>query len=242
MESSPPTYSTRSYTPLNPNGPFPYSAADLTPMDASNDSVFYSVPRFATHIDDNAIISLRQYYDFNLPQKGRILDFCSSWISHYPPRIEDAVERDEVVVLGTGMSEPELRKNLVLNMKGDGRWKVQDLNDDPDVKLPDSRAKLDAATCVVSIDYLTKPVQVLDSIRKHMHEGGKVHLVISNRCFLTKAVGRWLKVSEDEKLDMVGDYLWWSGWRDVEILEIVKGGQWFKDPLWVVRGTNTGQS
>jgi hypothetical protein len=211
-------------------------------MDAGNDSVFYSTPRFVAHIDDNAIIELRKYYDYNLPQKGRILDFCSSWISHYPPRIEDAVEKGDVVVLGTGMSEPELRKNLVLNMKEGQRWTVQDLNEDPIIKLPNNdTAKLDAATCVVSIDYLTKPVEVLKSLREHMNESGQVHLIISNRCFPTKAVGRWLKVSEDEKLDMVGDYLWWSGWRHIEILEVVKPGQWFKDPLWVVRGTKTAE-
>lgn len=240
MDSTPPTYPTRNYTPRKPDGPFPYTTADLTPTDAGNDSSFYSTARFVAHIDDNAIINLRQYYDHNLPQKGRILDFCSSWISHYPPRIEDAVEKDEIVILGTGMNEAELRKNLVLNMKGGQRWTVQDLNEDPDVKLPDNdTAKLDAATCVVSIDYLTKPVEVLRSIRQHMNEAGQVHLIISNRCFPTKAVGRWLKVSEDEKLEMVGDYLWWSGWRNIEILEIVKAGQWFQDPLWVVRGTNT---
>ena len=238
MDTIAPTYPTRSYTPSNPSGSFPYSTADLTPMDSGNDSIFYSTPRFVTHIDDNAIISLRRYYDFNLPKKGRILDFCSSWISHYPPRIEDAVEKDEIVVLGTGMSDTELQKNLLLNIKGE-RWKVQDLNDDPDVRIPGEQIKLDAATCVVSIDYLTKPVDVLKSIRQHMNEGGRVHLVISSRCFPTKAVGRWLKVSEDEKLEMVGNYLWWSGWRDIEILEIVKAGQWFKDPLWVVRGTNS---
>ena len=242
MDSSPPTYPTLPYTPRSPASPFPYTPSDLTPMDTSPDTSFYSVPRFVTHIDDNAILSLRKYYDFNLPKTGRILDFCSSWISHYPPRIEESVEKGEVVVLGTGMSEDELRRNLVLNMKGK-RWGVQDLNVDSDVKVPDAEdgGKLDAATCVVSIDYLTKPVEVLASIRKQMNDGGRVHLVISNRCFPTKAVSRWLKISEEERLEMVGDYLWWSGWREIEILEVVGKGQWFKDPLWVVRGTNTGE-
>ena len=65
-------------------------------------------------------------------------------------------------------------------------------------------------------------------------------MVISNRCFPTKAVGRWLKVSEDERLDMVGDYQWWSGSREIEIVIVVEA-TWMKDPLWVVRGTNTNQ-
>ena len=225
----------------------------MTPMDAGNGTAFYATPRFVTHIDDNAIIALRQYYDQVLPRRGRILDFCSSWISHYPPRIEDAVlgkgEGEEgegdLAVLGTGMNERELAKNLLMNVKGK-RWVVQDLNVDPDVKLPEQGIglNLDAATCVVSIDYLTRPVQVLASIRQQMNEGGTVHLVISNRCFPTKVVGRWLKVGEEERLEMVGDYLWWSGWREVEIVEVVRKGEgWLdlKDPLWVVRGRNLGE-
>jgi hypothetical protein len=99
---------------------------------------------------------------------------------------------------------------------------------------------LDASTCVVSIDYLTSPVQVLSSIRQQTNPGGKIHLIISNRCFPTKAVGRWLKVGEEQRLEMVGDYLWWGGWRNIEIQVIVQGG-FMTDPLWVVRAQNVGE-
>lgn len=56
---------------------------------------------------------------------------------------------------------------------------------------------------------------------------------------------------------MVADYLWWSGWREVEVVEVVgKGGGeqeprgWAgfaavvgggRDPVWVVRGRNLGE-
>lgn len=56
---------------------------------------------------------------------------------------------------------------------------------------------------------------------------------------------------------MVGDYLWWSGWREVEIVEVCdgrmrdgeEGGALAKlrgmfggvDPLWVVRAVKVGQ-
>jgi SAM-dependent methyltransferase len=203
-------------------------------MDPGSDSTFYTSPRFVTHIDDNAINNLRKYYDDVLPRKGRILDFCSSWISHYPPEVVKASETGELEVLGTGMNKAELSRNSVLKA-----WCVQDLNEDPDVRLPgDVDGVIDASTCVVSVDYLTKPVEVLRSIRQRTNPGGKVHLIISNRCFPTKAVGRWLKVDEDERLDMVGDYLWWSGWRNIEIQTLVEG-TWMKDPLWVVRAEKT---
>lgn len=264
------SYTTRSYTPSNPDGPFPYSREDLTPMDTSPDANFYAPPRFVTHIDDNAIVELKQYYDACLPKSGTsekgtggarpvsILDICSSWISHYPPQIATAASTidGDITVLGTGMNKAELSANPVLNPtpsgkgrdgeEGEKRWWLQDLNESPELsipqaianKLPGDDAKLDATTCVVSIDYLTAPDAVLKSVRSLTKPGGSVHLVISNRCFPTKAVGRWLKVDEPKRLEMVGNYLWWSGWREIQIVEVVPPGSWLKDPLWVVRGVN----
>ncbi len=239
-ESPPSSLSITQYTPSNPDGKFPYSVQDMTPNEMGDDTSFYSVPRLVTHIDDNAIYSLRKYYSDALPRKGRILDFCSSWVSHYPPEVEKAGQSGDLEILGTGMNKSELSTNPVLRA-----WSVQDLNEDPDIRLPEAQSqdtdrKLDASTCVVSIDYLTKPVDVLASIKRQTNIGGKVHLVISNRCFPTKVVGRWLKIDENERLGMVGDYLWWSGWRNVEIVTVVEG-TWMKDPLWVVRGTNVAE-
>ena len=248
----------------------------MTPMDPSLDTNFYSTPRFVTHIDDNAIVNLKQYYDVFLPQSSSsehpsssskpvsILDICSSWVSHYPPRIAAPASKTDgdVIVVGTGMNDAELAANPVLNPTASGkardgetrrrRWWLQDLNAHPKLNVPRDLANelsdtdkgtaghLDATTCVVSIDYLTSPVGILSSVRTLTKPAGTIHLVISNRCFPTKAVGRWLKVDEPARLEMVGDYLWWSGWRSIEIVEVVAPGSWLKDPLWVVRGTNPG--
>lgn len=232
----PASFPVRPYQPAKPDGTFPYSTYDMTPMDPGDDTSFYSQARFVTHIDDNAIQTLRQYYATALPKKGRILDFCSSWISHYPDELEAAKNAGELEILGTGMNKAELSQNPVLSA-----WALQDLNEDPSVKLPIVEGKeigeLDASTCVVSIDYLTKPVEVLRSIREQTKKDGTVHLVISNRCFPTKVVGRWLKINEEERLEMVGDYLWWSGWKEIEIVTVV-AKSWMHDPLWVVRGRN----
>ena len=233
----------RAYIPTIPTGPFPYSASDMTPMDAGNDTSFYKVPRLLTHIDDNAIIQLKQYYDKNLPKKGFILDFCSSWVSHYPPSIEQAAKTDALVIVGMGLNKTEMSHNPVLKA-----WSLQDLNEDPELRLPQvdksgtagGESTLDASTCVVSIDYLTKPVEVLSSIRKLTKEGGTIHLSMSNRCFPTKVVGRWLKVPEEERLKMVGDYLHWAGWKDTEIVTVIEKN-WMYDPLWVVRATKRDQ-
>lgn len=262
-------YPTTPYTPRHTS--WPYNPSDFTRQDSKPDTNFYSSPRFVTHIDDLAIASLRDYYSTVLPTKGRILDFCSSWISHYPPETAAAAQKGSLQITGMGMNQAELAANDVLNA---GRLLV-DLNEDPDIAKAlasqnpsstssSSEEKLDASTCVVSIDYLTSPVPLLASLRSATKTGGTVHLVISNRCFPTKAISRWLRVGEGERLQMVGDFLHFAGWKGIEIVEVSDGrvhregegegevpsglqglfgmigmgGR--RDPLWVVRGVNEG--
>ncbi|MCJ1335808.1 hypothetical protein MMC09_001082 [Bachmanniomyces sp. S44760] len=248
--SDPPTYHSYRYNPRHQS--WPYTSKDFTRQDESPDTDFYSAPRYVTHIDDNAINLLRIYYAHNLPSKGRILDFCTSWISHFPPNLEKAAvktakrqftqneaETDDLEVIGMGISKPELDANPILSQRI-----LQDLNTNSTIPASVSAGgNLDASTCVVSIDYLTSPLQVLSSLYTITKPQGTIHLVISNRCFPTKAVGRWLRVGEQERLQMVGDYLWFSGWREIEVLTLNEGGGssgWFglgsTDPLWVVRG------
>ena len=274
MSSISNTTSTKPYqiTPYTPrHATWPYNPSDFTRQDSSPDTSFYSSPRFVTHIDDLAIASLKSYYATVLPTKGRILDFCSSWISHYPSFIEAAATGDNptLEITGMGMNKPELDANPLLNA---GRLLI-DLNATPDNVAPALRSAtssseedlLDASTCVVSIDYLTSPVRVLASILSATKPNGTIHLTISNRCFPTKAMSRWLRVDEAERLLMVGDYLHFAGWKGIEIVELSDGkveeeqqeeeGQMGgarslqglfgmmgmsgrRDPLWVVRGVN----
>lgn len=272
--SHPASITPHAYTPPSPPpAPFPHPPSSFTRADPSPDTTFYATPRFVTHIDAAAIASLRAYYAAALPRSGRILDFCSSWISHFPGELEAAVAARTLQVHGFGLSAPELARNPLLSVRV-----VRDLNVEPSLALPSSSLSseeqqeedilYDAATCVVSIDYLTSPLAVLSSLRARTKRGGAVHLVVSNRCFPTKAVAAWLRIDEPARLRMVADYLWWSGWRDVEILDLKEeqgeqegredeqGGRAAKaalglmgwlgvggassDPLWVVRGRNLG--
>ncbi|KAI4185646.1 MAG: hypothetical protein L6R41_004003 [Letrouitia leprolyta] len=291
IPSTPPTYPTVLFKPPLPGSPYPYTASSFTRRDDTDDSDFYSIPRFVTHIDDAAIARLRTYYHYNLPRKGRILDLCSSWVSHFPPELEEAAmrgvrsslqsqpksqsprdkgsvteappspneEKDTLKVIGLGLSTPELASNPILAHRI-----TQNLNLSPQITLPSSSSSpstpklLDATTCVVSIDYLTQPIPVLRSILEQTREGGTLHLVISNRCFPSKVVGRWLEIGERERLELVAGYVWWSGWRGVEIVDVVEEvakseeeGKWgrlsmmfsFKgDPLWVVRGVKDSRA
>ncbi|OTA33782.1 hypothetical protein BTJ68_08131 [Hortaea werneckii EXF-2000] len=324
----PPTWPVRKYSPRHPS--WPYTPQDFTRQDPSSDSSFYSSPRFVTHIDDAAIASLKEYYAHVLPpqpqhchqagngppapeekqqqKKYRILDLCSSWTSHFPSHVVDAVGKGEVEVWGLGMNARELERNPLFHHPRDGEgrrrrlWGVWDLNAereeagaaDVGVALgstilsgrkgegeaemgerqqqqqqqtpnhtPTSTTTdeppflLDATTCVVSTDYLVHPLPVFTSLHRLTKPGGSVHLTISNRCFPTKAVARWLQVDEEERLQMVGDYLFFAGWKRIEIVELSDGrggagaedgglGAFMRalgmdaagrrDPLWVVRG------
>lgn len=259
MSSSTQEWPVKKYQPRHTS--WPYNPSDFTRQDSSSDDSFYSAPRFVTHIDDAAIASLREYYEAVLPRKGRILDFCSSWVSHYPKPVEEAAGNGALKVTGMGMNDAELQANDVLN---NGRLLV-DLNVKPNIAVALLKAKaigqeqsekLDASTNVVSTDYLTLPVEVLKSLFDATKVGGMVHLTISNRCFPTKAISRWLRVSEEERLAMVGDFLHFAGWQDIEIVELSNGKStggaggatsqaglqglmsWMgmgRDPLWVVR-------
>ena len=237
------------YTPTAKD--WPYNQFDFARQDEDPDTEFYASPKYVTHIDDGAIEGLARYYDHVLPKQGKVLDFCSSWVSHYPDRIgkENGLE-----VYGTGLNQAELDKNPLFGGSSSGRRKIQDLNADPDLsKTFGTDAKFTASTCTVSIDYLSKPLEVLASLRSVTEENGTVHLAISNRAFWHKVVARWMEVSERERLEMVGDYLWFAGWREVEIVTVCegrqaggRGGIWGLmgrgggngDPLWVVRGKN----
>ena len=116
--------------------------------DEAPDEEFYRTPRLVTHIDDQAIAAVTQLYREFFSAGGEILDLMSSWVSHLPPEIE--YRR----VIGLGMNEVELRRNDRLHS-----YVVQNLNTDP--RLPFGDAEFDGAGICVSIDYLTRPVEVL---------------------------------------------------------------------------------
>lgn len=179
---------------------WPYRAQDFQRYDETRDALFYDAPRFVTHIDDRAIESLRQFYERALPQSpdAAVLDICSSWISHYPDNLQ--AER----VAGLGMNEEELRRNRVLT-----DYEVKDLNLDP--KLPYADESFDAVTCAVSVDYLTRPLEVFQEINRVLKPGGVAIMSFSNRCFPTKAISVWTSTGDMDHIWIVGSYFHFAG-------------------------------
>jgi SAM-dependent methyltransferase len=154
-------------------GDWPYTDADLNRLDNSVDTIFYDSPRFVTHIDDAAIAALTAFYkeEFTAINKDKldVLDLCSSWISHLP---ED-VSYGKVVGVGMNAQELEANKQLTEHF-------VQDLNTNPDLSQFEDDS-FDVICNVVSVDYLTKPLEIFQEMHRILRPGGVSLMTFSNR-------------------------------------------------------------
>ena len=144
--------------------------------DEAPDEEFYRTPRLVTHIDDRAIAAVTQLYRELFPSDGEILDLMSSWVSHLPPEV------DYRRVIGLGMNEVELRRNERLDS-----YVVQNLNANP--RLPFGSGEFDGAGICVSIDYLTRPVEVLREVGRVLKGGAPVAITFSNECCPKRQTG-----------------------------------------------------
>ena len=214
---------------MGPAAPDPYAGFPpgfFQRADGRDDAVFYGPPRLVTHIDDAAIAAVGELYaelgiDGSAPTPRRVLDLMSSWVSHFrtPPA--------DLVVLG--MNAEELAANPAATQR-----LVHDLNADPRVPLPD--ADVDAAVCCVSIDYLTRPIEVLTDVGRVLRPGGPLAVTFSNRCFPTKAVRGWLATDDDQHGRVVAELVRRTGRFDEPRIEL-RTPPGVGDPLYAVTAT-----
>lgn len=188
--------------------------------DEDADARFYDVPRFVTHIDDRAIAAVGELYD-ELGVEGRTLDLASSWVSHFQRAPQ------ELVALGMNAAELEANEQATA-------WVVHDLNADP--RLPFDDDRFDDAVCCVSVDYLTRPVEVFEDVARVVRPGGRFVCTFSNRCFPTKVIRAWLATDDAAHVQIVRHYFTASGRYEQlqdELRTPVGGG----DPLYAVWAT-----
>lgn len=190
-------------------------------VDESDDAVFYFPPRLVTHIDEQAIAALSDFYGRVLTPGDTVLDLMSSWVSHLPAELELGE------VIGHGMNEEELSSNPQLS-----RWFVQDLNQD--TALPLDTAICNAALCCVSVQYLQKPVEVFAEVRRVLRPGSPFIVSYSNRCFPTKAVAIWRSLDLRGHASLVHHYMHSAGFSDIEVHVLANGMH--GDPLIALTG------
>ncbi|CAL0332216.1 unnamed protein product [Lupinus luteus] len=204
---------------------FPFKEEDFQRYDESPDSVFYDTPRFVTHIDDPAIAALTKYYSAVFPPSNTpgvsILDMCSSWVSHFPSGYKQ--ER----VVGLGLNEEELKRNPVLT-----EFVVQDLNVNPTLPFEDN--SFDIITNVVSVDYLTKPLDVFKEMRRTLRPGGLAIMSFSNRCFWTKAISIWTSTGDADHVMIVGSYFHYAGGFEPSQGVDISPNPGRSDPMYIV--------
>ena len=101
--------------------------------------------------------------------------------------------------------------------------------------LPFADATFDAVLNAVSIQYLTKPVEVFASVARVLRPGGLLVIATSHRMFPTKAVAAWHSLEPGEHLRLIGAYCALAGgFAAARVLDRSPRGA---DPLWVVVAT-----
>jgi SAM-dependent methyltransferase len=200
----------------------PFKPHFFARQDESADPLFYVEPRLVVHIDDYAIAAARATYGELLPKGGAILDLMSSWRSHMPSEL--AWTR----LAGLGMNETELRENDQLT-----DFAVHDLNANP--RMPYRDAEFDGAVVTVSVQYMTKPVEIFRDVSRVLKPGAPFIVTYSSRAFWTKAVRIWTALDERERALLITSYFKHAGnFGEAHAADrsIDSGG--YNDPLFAV--------
>jgi SAM-dependent methyltransferase len=200
----------------------PFKPTFFEREDDSPDALFYAQARLLVHIDDGAIEAARRLYAELLPERGAVLDLMSSWKSHMPEEL--SWKR----LCGLGMNEEELRANEQLT-----EYLMHDLNRRPAMPFGDD--EFDGAVVTVSVQYLTKPVEVFREVCRVLKPGAPFVITYSNRMFPSKAVRIWRALDDRERAGLIATYFKHAGGFGEVTMEdrsIESGGS--SDPLYAV--------
>ncbi|MGW8221351.1 MAG: class I SAM-dependent methyltransferase [Syntrophobacteria bacterium] len=163
-------------------------------LDESDDSIFYATDRFVQHLDSLALSTAEKIIqELVIEETPAILDLMAGWDSHIPPPIQ--AEK----VVGLGLNRNELSRNEALT-----DWVYHDLNKEPSLPFPDNT--FDAVLNVVSVDYITRPLEVFREVGRILKPGGLYLVIFSNRMFEQKAVNIWRQLGEEERVVLVEEF------------------------------------
>lgn len=166
----------------------------------AGDAEFYATPRKVPHVDSQSRENIAKVYSRLLPGRERIFYLMAGWESHLPGGVR---------ATGLGMNGEEMSENPAL-----ASHVVHDLNADP--KLPFADGAFDAVVCSLSVEYLTRPLEVFAEIARVLEAGGLCVMVFSHRWFPDQAVRIWTELHEYERVALVSEYFrLGGGFKDV---------------------------
>ncbi len=162
--------------------------------DESNDEQFYRKDRMVHHLDSVALETVTRIIGALAVEKEPvILDLMASWDSHLPAILNAAK------VTGLGLNINELHRNGRLTERI-----IHDLNAHP--VLPFRDDTFDIVINTVSVDYMTKPVEVFSEVGRVLKPGGLFLVIFSNRMFPEKAVKIWRESAESQRVELVKSF------------------------------------
>ena len=176
-----------------------YGKDAFSRRDESDDTIFYGRDRLVQHLDSAALETVEQIIEnLIIEMSPAILDLMASWDSH----IRDSIHPSRLV--GLGLNRNELKKNPYLT-----EVVIHDLNRDPSLPFP--QASFDVVINTVSVDYMTRPVEVFREVGRILRPGGLFLVIYSNRMFPQKATKIWRESGESERVILVEEFFKHAG-------------------------------
>ena len=165
--------------------------------------------------------------------RRREADRVHAVVAPHERRAGASVEQDleYARVAALGMNEAELSANP----RADEHC-VHDLNTNPE--LPFESGSFDRALIVVSIQYLTRPVEVLAEAARALRDDGAICIAMSHRLFPTKAIAAFHRLQPAQRVRLVSTYLSRAGFGSVRFVDRSPDNA---DPLWLVLGEKSTQ-
>ena len=166
--------------------------------DQETDDAFYSWPRLVTHIDEDAIAAVGALYE-ELGLDGAVArpdGFVGVALPHAPRTAHRS-----------GHERGRARRQPSGDVDGGARSQSRPA---PAVR----RRLVRRGVCCVSVDYLTRPVEVFADVARVVRRGGPFVCTFSNRCFPTKAIRGWLATTDEEHCKIVAAYFRLAGGWD----------------------------
>ena len=159
-------------------------------QDETDDSEFYSTPKFVYHLDANFRNNLSKLYGEVFENDCSVLDLMSSWDSYLPRNVKYKK------VIGHGLNEEELDRNKAFD-----DYCIQNFNIEQ--KIPLENETIDYCLMVAAWQYLQYPEKVSGEIARILKQNGKFIIAFSNRAFWHKAPNIWTYSSESERIEYV---------------------------------------